>query len=86
VHKTEQEKILDQLTHIAESGYAISYGEKTEGTASVASPIIGFQNQIMGALSIGILNYNITEERLTFLIDRVKNGAKQISKRLGKTN
>ncbi|WP_028775890.1 IclR family transcriptional regulator [Shimazuella kribbensis] len=86
VHKTEREKILDQLSQIAKSGYAISYGEKTEGTASVASPIIGFQNQIMGALSIGILNYNITEERITFLIDRVKNGAEQISKRLGKAN
>ncbi|MCH5585457.1 IclR family transcriptional regulator [Shimazuella sp. AN120528] len=77
-------KFLEQLNKIHASGYALSYGEKTEGTASVAAPIIGYHNQIIGALSIGILSYTITEERLSYLISQVQKTAKEISIRLGK--
>ncbi len=35
----EQKQILlNQIKQIKNEGYAVSYGEKTEGTASVAAP------------------------------------------------
>jgi DNA-binding IclR family transcriptional regulator len=80
----DQTKLLNQLNEIYKSGYAISYGEKTEGTASIAAPVIGYHNQIIGALSIGILSYTITEDRLAYLITQVQNAAREISIRLGK--
>jgi DNA-binding IclR family transcriptional regulator len=86
VNAMTSNKLFDQLGEISRLGYAISYGEKTEGTASIAAPIIGYHNQIIGALSIGILSYNITDDRLTHLIERVKYTAEQISMRLGKMN
>jgi DNA-binding IclR family transcriptional regulator len=77
-------KTLDQLDEIHDSGYAISYGEKTEGTASIAAPIIGYHNQIIGALSIGILSYTITEDQLAYLIAKITSATKEISIQLGK--
>lgn len=77
-------KIFTQLNEIYVSGFAISYGEKTEGTASIAAPVIGYHNQIIGALSIGILSYTITEDRLAYLISQVQGAAKEISIRLGR--
>jgi DNA-binding IclR family transcriptional regulator len=78
-------KLWNQRKEVAHAGYAISYGEKTEGTASIAAPIIGYHHQTLGALSIGVLNHNITEERLNNLINQVKHTAQQISIHLGKT-
>lgn len=74
---------LMQLPEIKRKGYAVSYGEKTEGTASVAAPIIGFNQKVVGALSIGVLSYKITDDRLEYLIEKVKEGASEISKKIG---
>ncbi|MGG0241044.1 IclR family transcriptional regulator [Bacillus rhizoplanae] len=83
----EQKQILlHQLLEIERQGYAVSYGEKTEGTASVAAPIIGFNNKVMGALSVGVLNHRINDDRLTFLISKVKQAASEISTKIGRTS
>jgi DNA-binding IclR family transcriptional regulator len=81
---TDQSALKKQLTTVHKNGYAISYGEKTEGTAAIAAPIIGYDQQVIGALSIGVLSYTITDDRLTYLITEVKNTAKQISLQLGR--
>ncbi|KZE49359.1 ABC transporter permease [Brevibacillus parabrevis] len=81
----QQREFLKQLPAIRENGYAVSYGEKTEGTASIAAPIIGYNQRVVGALSIGVPTYRITEELLATLIDRATQSAKEISKRIGAT-
>ncbi len=78
-----RQALLERLPEIKRNGYAVSYGEKTEGTASIAAPIIGFNQKVTGALSIGVLSYSITDDRLAFLIDKVKEGAKEISLKIG---
>lgn len=83
-NSTAQAELNKQLKKIYKNGYAISDGEKTEGTASVAAPIIGYDQQVIGALSIGVLSYTITDDRLNCLITEVKNTAKQISLQLGR--
>ncbi len=79
----KQQALLNQLPEIKRNGYAVSYGEKTEGTASIAAPIIGFNQKVAGALSIGVLSYRITDDRLAFLIEKAKEGAKEISMKIG---
>lgn len=75
--------LLDSLPEIKRNGYAVSYGEKTEGTASIAAPIIGFNQKVTGALSIGLLSYRITEDRLSSLIGKAKESAREISLKIG---
>ncbi|MFD2368761.1 IclR family transcriptional regulator [Brevibacillus sp. GCM10020057] len=76
-------ELLERLPLIRQNGYAVSYGEKTEGTASVAAPIIGHNHKVAGALSIGVPSYRITDERLALLIEQAKLGAKEISLKIG---
>lgn len=75
--------LLERLPEIKRNGYAVSYGEKTEGTASIAAPIIGFNQKVIGALSIGVLSYRITEDRLSTLVDKVKESSREISHKIG---
>jgi len=82
----EQEQVpafLEKLTEIKQQGYAVSFGERTENTASVAAPVLDYNQKVIGALSIGILTYDLKEERLKFLIQIVKEVAHKTSQRLG---
>jgi IclR family acetate operon transcriptional repressor len=80
---SEQQLFLDQLDAVKEMGYAISYGEKTEGTVAVAAPVIGYGNQIVAALSINAPSFRVPEDRLSFLIEKVKQKAAAISAKIG---
>lgn len=74
---------LEQLLLAKQNGYAVSYGEKTEGTMAVAAPIIGYGNQLVAALSINAPSFRVPDERLSFLIEKVKKKATTISARIG---
>jgi DNA-binding IclR family transcriptional regulator len=63
-------------------GYGESQGERTEGTSSVAAPIFNQLNELIGAISIGYVNFNITIERKNFLIERVIEYGRKISNKL----
>lgn len=81
----EQEKsaLLKQLETVRTSGYAISHAANTEGISSVATPIRNHFGQIEGALSIGFVNFNLTDDRLDFLVENVLETGKRISSLLG---
>ncbi|WCK55191.1 IclR family transcriptional regulator [Aneurinibacillus sp. Ricciae_BoGa-3] len=76
--------LLNQLSTIKRNGYAVSQSEKTENTASVAAPVIGYNNKAIAALSIGVPGFRFTEERLPMLIEKVKAAAAEISRSIGK--
>ncbi|MEK5379793.1 IclR family transcriptional regulator [Niallia sp. FSL W8-0635] len=75
----KRDNILSQLPLIREMGYAASYAEMTEGTASFAAPILGFGGELVGALSIGTITYETTEERAVYLLEKVKEYAQLLS-------
>lgn len=83
---TQQEiqLLLEQLVEIKRKKYAISYGEKTEGTACFAAPIIGYKNQVVAAISINLPVFRLSEERMPLLIEKVKEAAEEISIKIGK--
>ncbi|CRK82284.1 IclR family transcriptional regulator [Neobacillus massiliamazoniensis] len=83
VPKEETEEFLQLLSKIRRKGYAESHGEKTPGTSSVAAPLFNNKNELIGALSIGYVNFNITEDRQYLLIEKVMEYGLRICSKLG---
>jgi DNA-binding IclR family transcriptional regulator len=79
----EQQAFFDQLTRIKQAGFAVSYGERTEGTVAVAAPILSYHKTVLAALSINAPSFRVTEDRLSLLIDAVKKAAAEISAKIG---
>jgi DNA-binding IclR family transcriptional regulator len=82
VPKEETEEFLQLLSKIRRKGYAESHGEKTPGTSSVAAPLFNNKNELIGALSIGYVNFNITEDRQNLLIEKVMEYGLRICSKL----
>ncbi|MEH7118774.1 IclR family transcriptional regulator [Neobacillus vireti] len=79
----DRESFLKLLQIIRQQGYGESFEEKTKGTSSVAAPVFNHSNELIGAVSIGYVNFNLKEERQHFLIEKVKQYGLQISVKLG---
>ncbi len=74
------------LKEIKKQGYATSHGERTEGTSSVAVAILDGLGEVVGAVSIGFISFNLTENRMDFLIEKVMETGKRISEKLGSSS
>lgn len=81
----QQQSFIKQLVEVKKAGYAISFGEKTEGTIAIAAPVIGYGNNLVAALSINAPSFRVPEERLSSLIEKVLAAAAEISLKIGKT-
>ncbi|MFB5085986.1 IclR family transcriptional regulator [Psychrobacillus sp. PGGUH221] len=75
-------EMLITLEQIKKQGYATSHSERTEGTSSIAVSIKDSFGQVIGAISIGVVSFNLTEERLELLINKAMEAGKRISHRL----
>lgn len=75
----KREEFLSKLPEIRKNGFAASYEEMTEGTASFAAPVLGVGDELVGALSIGTITYETTEERAAYLLEKVKEYAQLLS-------
>ena len=71
------------LQKIKKQGYAISHGEKTEGTSSVAVAILDGLGGVVGAISIGFVSFNLNKSRIEFLTKKVIETGQRISEKLG---
>lgn len=81
--RAKREELLRTLPSIKEAGYCVSYAELTEGTVAIAAPIIGFGRKVEGALGIGVIRYQLTEERVALLGKLVQESAAEVSNRMG---
>jgi IclR family transcriptional regulator, KDG regulon repressor len=79
----EKEAFLEILKQTKEAGYGVSHGEKTKGTSSVAAPIFNQLSELIGAISIGYVDFNVTEEREQFLKEKIFEYGLRISRKLG---
>ena len=77
---------LQALNQITKQGYAISHSERTEGTSSVAVSIKDSLGQIIGAISVGVVSFSLTEERITFLTSKIIETGNNISAKLKSSN
>ncbi|WP_342508119.1 IclR family transcriptional regulator [Sporosarcina sp. FSL K6-2383] len=80
----EQVPAIDvTLKQIKKQGYAVSHGERTEGTSSVAVAVLDGLGEVIGAVGIGFVSFNLTEDRMAFLIKKAIETGKRISEKLG---
>lgn len=80
------EEIADleaQLEQIRLQGFAISHGERTAGTSSIAVSILNGFNEVVGAVSIGFVSFNVTAEQINTLTERLMETGKRVSIKLG---
>lgn len=80
------EEIADleaQLEQIRLQGFAISHGERTAGTSSIAVSILNGFNEVVGAVSIGFVSFNVTAEQINTLTERLMETGKRVSMKLG---
>ena len=86
VPSDERDSFTKLLSKVRRQGYGESHGEQTPGTSSVAAPIFDHANELLGAISIGYVNFNITEERQNCLIEKVIEYGMRICNKLGSKN
>ncbi|MFJ8512996.1 IclR family transcriptional regulator [Lysinibacillus xylanilyticus] len=72
-----------QLEQIRLQGFAISHGERTAGTSSIAVSILNGFNEIVGAVSIGFVSFNVSAEHINTLTERLVETGKRVSMKLG---
>ncbi|UDK95770.1 IclR family transcriptional regulator [Lysinibacillus sphaericus] len=72
-----------QLEQIRLQGFAISHGERTAGTSSVAVAVFNGFGEIIGSVSIGFVSFNVSEEHINFLTQRLVETGKRVSTKLG---
>lgn len=79
----EMAELEAQLEQIRLQGFAISHGERTAGTSSVAVAVFNGFGEIIGAVSIGFVSFNVSEEHINFLTQRLVETGKRVSTKLG---
>ncbi|MEX3744523.1 IclR family transcriptional regulator [Lysinibacillus xylanilyticus] len=72
-----------QLDQIRLQGFAISHGERTAGTSSIAVSILNGFNEVVGAVSIGFVSFNVSTEHINTLTARLVETGKRVSMKLG---
>lgn len=76
-------EIEEQLRQIRQQGYAISHGERSAGTSSIAVSVIDGFGEVIGAVSIGFVNFNVSQDHINTLIERLVDTGKRVSMKLG---
>ncbi|MBO0586732.1 IclR family transcriptional regulator [Sporosarcina sp. E16_8] len=71
------------LKKIKKLGYAISHGERTAGTTSVAVAVRDGFGEVISAISIGVVSFNLTDSRMDYLIEKAMETGKRVSEKLG---
>src|SRR5699024_3884919 len=79
---TNKNKLREEPDLIQDRGYALSYGETTEGTAGISVPLFGMDG-VEASLSIATPDVRLSSERIPKLALLLKKHAKEISKKLG---
>ncbi|EON73245.1 IclR family transcriptional regulator [Lysinibacillus sphaericus] len=72
-----------QLEQIRKQGFSISHGERTAGTSSVAVAVLNGFGEVVGAVSIGFVSFNVTDEHIQFLTEHLLETGKRVSMKLG---
>lgn len=76
-------RLLADLANIRRRGYAISDGERQSDAASVAAPIFGYGQVILGALSVCGPRFRFTAHTAEAIAPAVVAAADRVSARMG---
>lgn len=80
---TDPNTLRAHLQKVREQGYAVSTEELTEGTRSIAAPVLDYRGKVICAINIVGPLMRLQDYKLPTFIQHVKNAAKDASKKLG---
>lgn len=81
---TENRKdFYTKLNKIKMDGYLVSQDEQTEGISTVAAPILNRLGEVVGAVSVKFIRFQMTDVKMEFVINHVVNTGRNISKKMG---
>ncbi len=80
---TDRELLWEQIREIRRKGYALSFGEKTEGAASIACPILTAHGALVAGVSITGYALHFGPDKMPLLVEAVRQAARDISRCLG---
>lgn len=80
---TDKEELLHVLEESQKMRYTVSYSELQDYSAAVAAPIFNHNGRIIAGISIAGLDVNYQQERLPYLVEKVKGAAQEISRKFG---
>jgi DNA-binding IclR family transcriptional regulator len=80
---TDRSDLAARLEDVRATGAAQSDGERQHGAGSVASPIFGFDGQVIGAISVCGPAYRMSADVRSSTVPLVREAADQISRALG---
>lgn len=80
--KEEAEKLAKELEVIRQNGYSSTFSEVDEGIFGIAAPIYDNLNRVIASVTVVGPNVRINNEETTYLIKKVMQAAKDISKQL----
>ncbi|ASN06142.1 IclR family transcriptional regulator [Virgibacillus necropolis] len=86
VEENGKEEFWNTLNRIKKQGFGESHGEKTPNTSALGAPVFNHLDELIGAVSIGFINFNLTDERLHRLIEQIIKTGMRISSKLGYKN
>ncbi len=78
-----KEAIVEDLNKIRKGGFAASHGERVKGASSISAPIFDPFSNIFAALTIIIPSARADDYNFEDLTDKIVNGAKEITDKLG---
>jgi IclR family acetate operon transcriptional repressor len=82
---TDPDVLRRQLDEVREAGYAMSFAERTPGIHTVAAPIFGHADRVVGCLSLSGPQTRMPRPRMDELAEPVSSTAWTVSQALGAT-
>ncbi len=79
---TDAAGLRARVRQIRRQGYAVSHGELDPDVLGVAAPVLSTHPAPVAAISVAALAHRLPDERLTVVIQAVRDAADQISERL----
>lgn len=77
------DKLISEISIIRTRGYAFDNEEHEIGVCCIAAPVYDISNHIVASISLSIPIIYFTEDRIPFLIKKLRKTAKIISRQLG---
>ncbi len=80
---TSMAKLLADLAHVREQGYAVAVDELETGLTAVAAPIRNAHGDVIASLSVSGPSFRLNDERLDRAVPLLLAAAVEVSHRLG---
>lgn len=77
------QKLIQEMRSIKENRLAVSFGEITKGTASVAAPIFSWEDKVVASITVNGPEARFTGSQLTEIKVFAKKAAEELSEELG---